>query len=153
VKEHTKNQYTRKQYNANVASETDDPVEAAVEFWGDSLDVLRGFPKDARYNLGYAIRQLQRGQTPMDRKPMPGVGPGVFELRDQDERSWYRVIHLKKTKNVIHILHCFEKQTNQTEQKDIDTATQRLSQVLAKQREEARSAKRQRVPKDKRQRS
>jgi phage-related protein len=40
---------------------------------------------------------------------MSSVGPGVFELRDQDERAWYRAIYLSRVHGVIHVLHCFEK--------------------------------------------
>lgn len=152
MKKHTTNAYTSEEYNASV-HKADDPPDAELEFWGDSLDVLSGFPKGVKFNLGYALRRLQRGQIPGDRKSMPGIGPGVFELRDQDERSWYRVIYLKKTKNVIHILHCFEKDTNRTEQKDIETAQARLARVRLKLQEETKDAKRTGVEKDKRQRS
>jgi phage-related protein len=64
---------------------------------------------------------------------MRTVGNGVYELRDRDERAWYRVIYLKKIQNLIHVLHCFEKKTAQTEQKDINVAKQRLKRLYEKQ--------------------
>ncbi|HEY3770952.1 MAG TPA: type II toxin-antitoxin system RelE/ParE family toxin, partial [Candidatus Angelobacter sp.] len=80
-------------------------------------------------DLGYALEQVQRGQMPADSKPMRTVGSGVYELRDQDERAWYRVFYLKKIAGVIYVLHCFEKRTAQTEQKDIKVAQERLKRL------------------------
>ncbi len=60
---------------------------------------------------------------------MSSVGPGAFELRDQDERAWYRVIYLSRVRDVIHVLHCFEKRSRETPRKEINTARQRLKAV------------------------
>jgi len=84
--------------------------------------------------LGYALFQVQLGQMPKNSKPMKTVGPGVHELRDQDERGWYRVFYLKKIAGVVYVLHSFEKQTAQTELKDIKIAKQRLKRLLQEQR-------------------
>lgn len=65
---------------------------------------------------------------------MRTVGSGVYELREQDERAWYRVFYLKKIENVIYVLHCFEKRTAQTERKDIEVAKQRLKRLREQQR-------------------
>jgi phage-related protein len=70
---------------------------------------------------------------PPDSKPMKTVGPGVYELREQDERAWYRVFYLKKVANVVYVLHCFEKRSAQTEQKDIEVAKQRLKRLREQQ--------------------
>ncbi|HEY3771065.1 MAG TPA: type II toxin-antitoxin system RelE/ParE family toxin, partial [Candidatus Angelobacter sp.] len=99
---------------------------ADVVWLGDSLEILRGFPSAMQGDLGYALEQVQRGQMPLDSKPMRTVGPGVYELRDQDERAWYRVFYLKKIADVVYVLHCFEKRTAQTERKDIEVAQERL---------------------------
>jgi len=60
---------------------------------------------------------------------MSSVGPGAFELRDQDERAWYRVIYLSRVRDVIHVLHCFEKRSRETPRKEINTARQRVKAV------------------------
>jgi phage-related protein len=88
---------------------------------------------------------------PLDSKPMRTVGQGVYELRDQDERAWYRVFYLKKSADVVYVLHCFEKRTTQTEQKDIDVAKERLKRLHEEQRAQQKHARR-RSP-DKRKRS
>lgn len=101
---------------------------------------MRGFPAGVRQDLGYALYQLQLGQTPPDRKPVRTVGPGVYELREQDAQKWYRVLYAREG-GTIHVLHCFEKRSNAIEQKDIETARTRLKRVLEAKREEKRIAK------------
>jgi phage-related protein len=126
-------------YNDKLASDPPAPGPAKLAWLGDSQDVLRRFPKDVRKDLGYALRQVQLGQMPLDSKPMKTVGPGVYELRDQDERAWYRVFYLKKIADMVYVLHCFEKRTAQTEKKDIDLAKERLKRLLEEQRAKAKS--------------
>lgn len=122
--------------------ESEAPSLADVVWLGDSREVLRAFPKRPQQHLGYALYQVQLGQTPHDSRPMGTVGPGVYELREQDERAWYRVIYLKRIKNVVYVLHCFEKRTAQTAKQDINTAKERLKRLQEQQRQEQRIAKR-----------
>jgi phage-related protein len=51
-------------------------------WWGKSLDVLSSFPDRVKMNLGYSLRLLQWGEEPMDYRPLPSVGKGLFELRE-----------------------------------------------------------------------
>jgi phage-related protein len=108
------------------------PVEASIAWEGDSKEVLSSFPDAVKRNLGFDLRLLQQGRHPMDYRPMSSIGQGVFELRDQDERAWYRVIYLSRIRNVIHVLHCFEKRSRETPLKEIHTARQRLKEVRAR---------------------
>jgi phage-related protein len=61
---------------------------------------------------------------------MVSIGKGVWELKESDERTWYRVVYLTKIGGVIHVLHCFEKESRRTDKRDIATARARLRQVL-----------------------
>lgn len=106
--------------------------DALLAWEGDSKEVISSFPDQAKQNLGFQLRLLQQGQQPTDYRAMRTVGPGVFELRDQDERAWYRVIYLSKIQNVVHVLHCFEKRSRETPAKEINTARQRLKAVRAR---------------------
>jgi phage-related protein len=67
---------------------------------------------------------------------LPSVGPGVFELRDQDQRAWYRVVYLSRIKDVIYVLHCFEKKSREMPRKDFEKARQRFKTVKARLAEE-----------------
>jgi phage-related protein len=109
---------------------------AAVVWEGDSLEALQSFPDRPRHDLGYALYRLQLGQMPGNSRPMQSIGAGVFELREQDERAWYRVIYLKKIRRRIHVLHVFEKRSAKTPRKDFDIARHRLSNVTKRSKEE-----------------
>lgn len=86
--------------------------------------------------MGFQLRLLQLGQQPNDYRPMSAIGSGVFELRDQDERAWYRVIYLSRIRDVVHVLHCFEKRSRETPAREIRTARQRLKAVRARMTQE-----------------
>ncbi len=73
---------------------------------------------------------------------MRTAGPGVYELREQDERAWYRVFYLKKIAGVVYVLHCFEKRTAQTEKKDIEVAKERLKRLREQQGTKTKQADR-----------
>jgi phage-related protein len=57
---------------------------------------------------------------------MGKVLPGVYELRDRDAEKWYRVLCIA-LEGLIFVLHSFTKKTNQTPQRDIETAKMRLT--------------------------
>lgn len=118
------------------------PKFASVAWEGDSREVLQDFPESVRQNLGFQLWQLQLGQRSKDYRPLPSVGTGVFELREQDERAWYRVIYLSRINDVIYVLHCFEKKSREMPRKDFEKARQRLKAVkarLAKEKHEKHS--------------
>ncbi len=110
------------------------PVD--LDFRGDSKEVLSSFPLAVKATFGFNVRRLQNGESAVcETRPMPSVGSGVFELKEQDERTWYRVMYLAKVMDVIYVLHCFEKNTNKTSLRDLDTAQARLKEVNAEMRE------------------
>ena len=100
-----------------------------IRFCGRSLDVLRGFPSDAKREAGYQLDRVQRGLEPNDWKPMPSIGSGVREIRIMHEGQ-YRVIYVARFADAIHVLHAFQKKTQKTRKQDIDAAKQALRQIL-----------------------
>ncbi|MBZ5530464.1 MAG: type II toxin-antitoxin system RelE/ParE family toxin [Acidobacteriia bacterium] len=73
---------------------------------------------------------MQQGEMPASAtRRMQSVGSGVWELKEQDERSWYRVIYLAKIDTVIYVLHCFEKRSRKTDRRDLEIAQERLARV------------------------
>ena len=119
-----------------VTDETKKPKLAVIVWEGDSREVLKAFPEEVTQNLGFELWQLQQGERPRDYRPLPSVGPGVFELRDQDQRAWYRVVYLSRIKDVIYVLHCFEKKSREMPRKDFEKARQRFKTVKARLAEE-----------------
>ncbi len=117
------------------------PKDALIAWEGDSKEVISSFPDEAKQNLGFQLRLLQQGQRPTISGQWPSVGAGVFELRDQDERAWYRVIYLSRIRDVVHVLHCFEKKSRKTPAKEINTAKQRIKVVRARMTQEKNHGK------------
>ena len=115
-----------------MTKELERPPFATVAWEGDSREVLQSFPEGVQQNLGFQLWQLQLGEPPTDYRPLPSVGTGVFELRDQDERAWYRVAYLSRIDDVIYVLHCFEKKSREMPRRDFETARRRLRAVKAR---------------------
>src|SRR3970040_95289 len=100
--------------------------EAEVVWEGDCLEVVRTFPKPIREDLGADIRRLQLGERPLSSRPMPSIGPRVYELKQRDDKGWYRVIYLSKVGNRFFMLHSFVKKSAKTSRNDVRIATARL---------------------------
>jgi phage-related protein len=104
-------------------------AEKKVIWEGDSLDILKEFPEEIRQDIGGDLRRLQLGEKPLDSRPMKSIGSGVFELRDRDTKTWYRVIYYIKVKDVIYVLHSFTKKSAKTPKKDLNIAENRLKAI------------------------
>ena len=101
-----------------------------AEFLGDTIEVLRAFPDSVRKDAGFQLDKVQRGEEPDDSKPMPGIGAGVKEIRLWDEAGTFRVIYLAKLADAVYVLHCFQKKTQETSQKDIELARKRYKELI-----------------------
>ncbi len=121
------------------------PIEsfrATISWEGDSRKVLGQWPKPIKAALGGDLDEMQQGKAGLlPVRPMPSIGAGVFELKDSDEKAWYRVIYLARVRNTIYVLHCFTKDTAKTEKHDLATAKQRLKHVQQRLQEDKRNAK------------
>jgi phage-related protein len=132
--------YSGSAYDFTMRSRLSSSSTAELHFEGDSLEILSAFPAAVKQTLGFALRELQLGRSPTcQTRSMSSIGAGVYELKEADERTWYRAIYLSKVGNVIYVLHCFEKDSRKTDRRDIEVASQRLKMVkqrILKQREE-----------------
>jgi phage-related protein len=106
----------------------------AIEFVGDSLDVLRRFPETARRRAGYQLDRVQRGLEPDDWKPMASIGAGVREIRIRDESGTFRVVYVAKFVGAVYVLHCFQKKSARTNSRDLEIAARRYREVQKEQR-------------------
>ena len=97
-----------------------------LSFLGSSLEDLREFPKSVKSEAGYQLEKVQSGLEPDDFKPMPTVGKGVWEIRIRDEAGQFRVIYIAKLKDVVYVLHCFQKKTQKTSQQDLELSSKSL---------------------------
>ena len=79
---------------------------------------------------------MQQGLEPNDWKPMPGVGPGVEEIRIRTALQ-HRVFYVAKFTEGIYVLHAFEKRTRQTPQRDVKLARDRFRALLRRRTSDA----------------
>jgi phage-related protein len=105
-------------------------VPRRVFFIGSSRKDLRAFPEAAKIDLGAQLCDVQNDREPSNWRPMPSIGPGVRELRTQEASGAYRVVYVAKIAEKVHVLHAFQKKTQQTARKDIDLAKLRLREVI-----------------------
>src|SRR3970282_2909004 len=84
-----------------------------------SRDDVRRFPWEARRKAGLELRAVQRGQEPTDFKPVPSVGPGVYEIRIHAPDA-FRVFYVAKFEEAIYVLHAFHKKTQKTAKRDLE---------------------------------
>ena len=101
-----------------------------VEFLGDSLRRLRGFPETAKRRAGQQLERLQHGLMPDDFKSMPTIGRGVQEIRVRDASGAYRVIYTAKFANAVYGLHAFQKKSERTAALDLELARQRYLKLV-----------------------
>ena len=104
-----------------------------VKFRGDALESLRRFPNNARQDAGFQLDKVQRGRDPDDWKPMKSIGPGVKEIRIRDITGAFRVIYLATIADAVYVLHCFQKKSKQTSNKDIRLARKRYKDLTGEQ--------------------
>jgi phage-related protein len=114
---------------------------AEIHWEGSSREVLGAFPEAVRGSLGFALYELQLGREPsIATRRMESIGAGVYELKEGDEGTWYRVVYLSRIDDVIYVLHCFEKQGRKISRRDLNIARERLSRVRQRIQEERKHA-------------
>ncbi len=112
---------------------TDKPI-----FWvGTSRGDIRNFPEGARRKAGVHLRALQRGEMPLDFKPMTSVGQGVQEIRIHVEGA-YRVFYVARFEEAVYVLHAFRKKAQPTSTKDIEVGRKRYQDMLQYRQERGR---------------
>ena len=97
---------------------------------GGSKADLKAFPAAVMDNMGHQLFLVQCGFEPDDWKPMTPIGAGVKEIRVKDVAGIFRTVYLATRPEADHVLHCFQKKTQQTSQRDIELARTRLKDVL-----------------------
>ena len=95
-------------------------------------DIIRGFSKAVRTDIGALLFYLQCGENigMPDARQMPTIAPGAYELRVKDSDGIYRVFYYVKSAEGILVVHAFAKKTQSTPQNEIDIARKRLWEML-----------------------
>ena len=113
--------------------------ERPVVWLGGSRADVRGFPADARAQIGQGLYRLQLGRAPVHWRPMPSIGPGVMEIRVRTAaqgRVDHRVFYVSRYAEAVYVLHAFRKDTRKTSDHEIRLGRQRYAEMLTIRREE-----------------
>ncbi len=103
-----------------------------LSFIGSSKRDIQEFPEDVQDDVGYALFQVQMGETPVCAKPLRGLGSGVLEIIEDYRGDTYRAVYTAKFDEVIYVLHCFQKKSKhgiETPPRDLDLIKQRLKRA------------------------
>jgi len=101
-----------------------------IIWMGSSKADLKSFPAAVMDDMGHQLFLVQCGVEPDDWKPMAAIGTGVREIRVKDVSGIFRTIYLATRPEAIYVLHCFQKKTQQTSQRDVELARKRLQNIL-----------------------
>lgn len=103
-----------------------------LEFIGSSRDDLSEFPPEVKLVTGQALRQIQRGKSHPDAKPMKGNLRDVIEIAADDDSGdrTYRTTCTTKIGELVYVLHAFQKKSTSgisTPKRELDLIEQRLN--------------------------
>lgn len=100
-----------------------------INWIGSSRDDVGSFPEDARRKAGFQLRAVQRGDDPVDFKPISTVGKGVREIRIRTEDA-YRIFYVARFEEAVYVIHAFQKKTQKTTEQDLKIGQQRYQQMM-----------------------
>jgi phage-related protein len=107
--------------------------EKIVIWLGSSKKDLMSLSSDVIDEIGYALHIAQIGQRHPDAKVLKGFdSAGVVEIIADDNVGTYRAVYTVKFKEVVFVLHVFQKKSKSgiaTPKKDMDLVSSRLKQA------------------------
>ena len=101
---------------------------------GSSRKDIRRFPEPVKDDIGFALRQIQKGKNLLCTKPWKGLGPRVLEVVEDFDGDTYRAVYTVKFDEVVYALHCFQKKSKkraETPPRDKNLVVERLKQADA----------------------
>jgi len=116
-----------------AASGFKSPLLQRIIWMGDSLEVVRLFPKAVRDEVGFALYEAQLGGKHVNAKALRGLGTGMLEGVSEFRGDTYRAIYTVRFKNRIYVLHAFQKKSKRgiaTPAREIELVRRRLKQAM-----------------------
>jgi len=84
------------------------PLVRSIIWIASSKDDLSALPRDVKASFGSRLYELQQGKTPLDMKPLPQFGAGVYELRESFEQNAHRVMYVVNLRKALYVLRLHE---------------------------------------------
>ena len=101
-----------------------------VVWMGDSKKRLKEFPSETQRAMGGALMLAQLGGLADHAKPFHGVGSGVFEIAERQDKNAYRLVYAVQLGAKLYVLHAFQKKSQKTRQSDLVLATTRYRAIV-----------------------
>jgi phage-related protein len=86
-------------------------VPRRIVWVGSSKADISALPGPVKVSFGHRLQQVQKGERPLDTKPLPQIGSGVFELRERFDSNAYRVMYVVALRKAVYVLHAFMKKS------------------------------------------
>jgi phage-related protein len=110
-------------------------TDKEIVWVGRSLDELKGFPARVQRSMGFALRQVQMGEKPIDAKPLAGYGgAGVLEVIEDFDGDTYRTVYTVRFSEAVYMLYAFQKKSKHgiaTPKRDLAMVNRRLADAEA----------------------
>ena len=103
-----------------------------VVWVGPARRELKELPREVQRTMGIALWFAQQGSIHPAASPMKGSLAGVIEVRDDYDRSTYRLMYLAKLGGVVYVLCAFQKKAKSgvaTPKHLLDRVQERLRQA------------------------
>jgi len=104
-----------------------------VVWIGRSKADLKEFPERVQRSLGFALKSVQEGETPLSSKALKNFGSAkVRELKENDSNGTYRIVYTVEFREYIAVLHAFQKKAKSgiaTPQQEIELVKKRLAEA------------------------
>lgn len=104
-------------------------MDKPIIWVGRSLKELRSMPDEVKDEIGYALDQIQKGETPGVASRMKGDLSDVMELRIDEGGDTYRAMYTVKLSGVVYVLDAFKKKAKRgraTPRADLERVRERL---------------------------
>lgn len=82
-----------------------------LEWESGTLDALRGFPEDVRWEFGQGLYLAEQGQLAKIASPMKGRLAGVVELASDEAGDTFRLYYTLKCPGYVNVLYCHKKKS------------------------------------------
>ncbi len=92
-------------------AQPDRPTLRPIVWIAGSKDDISLLPREVKASFGSRLRELQQGKTPLDMKPLPQFGRGVYELRERFDTNAYRLMYVLNLGKAVYVLHAFMKKS------------------------------------------
>ena len=119
------------------------PAPKPLRFAGGARQEISEMPLPVKLKFGYALRDIQNGETPTNASPFEGSRANeVMKITARHDGDTFRCVYSVHFPKAVYVLYVFQKKSHfgiATPQKDIDAVYARYAQAAAEYEQEFES--------------